>query len=109
MKQAKIAELAKVSQADVSRYISGKAMSSAAKTEAIFLVLNKSKAGMVLNYLSMAGRTITMQESLSWFGLASLSQTVTRLRKQGHDIRNIGPGGPHDYGVYALYVNGVRV
>jgi hypothetical protein len=108
--QLAIAIAAGVNRSDVCNYEAGR-LEYVSKAKQIAIEQAKtglSKAQLVLRHLQ-SGRTITPLESLKLYGLHSLSQTVTRLRKQGHDIRNIGPGGPHDYGVYALFVNGVRV
>jgi len=109
MTNAEIARQAGVNRADVTNWFKGRhEFVSTEKSIKILTVMNASKAGLVLSYLS-GGNTITMQQSLRWFGLASLSQTCTRLRDQGHDIRNIGPKGPHDFAIYALFIDGERV
>jgi len=102
MRQQTLAQLANVPQTYVSRYLRNENIPHDA-TERINEILSKSKAGLVVTWLSHPGNTITPRQSLDWFGLHSLSQTITKLRKQGHDIRNVGQGGPHDYAVYKLF------
>lgn len=104
-----IAELANVHPSDVSNYrawVNGDDSRlryvSPEKRERISKVIKTPKAQLVLMHLQ-SGQTLTPLESLRLYGLHSLSQTITKLRKRGHDIRNVGDGGPHDYAVYKLH------
>jgi len=107
LSQATVARLADVSRADVCNYEAGRTKYVSAEKQARIEQAKSgfSKAQLVLRWLQ-SGRTLTPLESLRMFGLHSLSQTITKLRARGHDIRNIGPGGPHDYAVYELFKRG---
>jgi len=109
MQQIMIAKLAGVNQADVSNNEYGRGrFVSAEKKRKIEAVKAMSKTQAVLVWLSR-GNTLTPIESLNWFGLHALSQTITKLRRRGHDIRNLTEQPNQSFAVYALFVNGVRV
>ena len=112
MNRAEIARMAAVNPSDVTNYLhpdtSRKDYVSPAKRARIAAALETheavgmSKAQQVLAYLK-SGRTLTPQQSLRWFGLHALSQTVTKLRARGHNIVNINAGkGPHLHAEYKL-------
>ena len=107
LSQATVARLADVSRADVSNYEAGRITFVTTEKRARIKQVRSglSKAQLVLRWLE-SGRTLTPLESLRMFRLHSLSQTIAKLKARGHDIRNIGPGGPHDYAVYKLYERG---
>jgi len=108
IRQRAIADLAGVRQADVSLYLQGYTQRvGVGKCQRIYEVLQLPKAQMVLRHLQ-SGRTLTPLESWKLYGLHALSQTITRLRKV-YDIRNISEQPNQTYGVYALFVDGVRV
>ncbi len=105
MNQQILAYLADVRQGDISNYDAGRLRYvSEDKRARIDEVRQLSKAQLVLRFLQ-SGKTLTPQESLRYFGLHALSQTITRLKRQGHPIKNIGSKGPHDYAIYQLQEN----
>lgn len=108
--QKAIAELAGVSRPDVSNYLSGRERYvTAEKQHRIESVIRcgrtVSKTQMVLDWL-LGGNTLTPNQSLAWFGLHALSQTVTKLRMRGYDIRNIAGRGRdgHQFAIYKLFM-----
>lgn len=106
--QKVIAELAGVSRPDVSNYMADRQkFVSPEKRRRIQSVIERgqriSKTQMVLDWLK-TGNTITPQQSLAWFGLHALSQTVTKLRMRGYDIQNIAGRGRdgHNFAIYKM-------
>jgi hypothetical protein len=103
MQHRKLAELAGVSEQDVSNLAHGRENYLSSEKEArIRIFLSMSKIDLALYWLSK-GNTLTPIQSLEWFHLHSLSQTITKLRNKGYDIRNISKHGPHDYAIYKLF------
>lgn len=117
MKRADIARAADVNRSDVSNYFHSKerrekyvSEEKQRRIEAAAESLKFSKAEMALHWLQR-GNTLTPIQSLSWFGLHSLSQQVTKWQRRGIDVRNIVPEAEkfHTHAIYALFINGEQV
>lgn len=109
VRQSVIAYHANVTQPDVANFLAGRMeYVKPEKRERIAQALKLTKAELVRRHL-LSGRTITPLESLKLYGLHALSQTITRLRRQGYDIRNSIPECRKNqtYAIYRLYQEGM--
>ena len=103
IRQRAIADLAGVRQADVSLYMYGNyGRIGRAKFERIQEIIDLPKAQLVLRHLQK-GWTLTPLQSLQLYGLHSLSQTITRLKGAGHDIRNLAEQPNQTYATYKYF------
>lgn len=114
MKRTDIARVAGVNRSDVSNYFHSKdrrekyvSEEKQRRIETASEAIKVSKAAVALAYLK-AGHTLTPLQSLSWFGLHSLSQQVTKWQRRGIDVRNIVPEANkfQTHAIYRLFING---
>ena len=101
MQYRKIAEMAGVSEQDVSHYRAGRLNYLAGWKEKILNGLfSLDKQDLVVCWLNLKeGNTITPRQSDRWFDLSSLSQSVNgKLIPKGYKIKNL-----HKKGVYGKY------
>ena len=100
MKQHIIAELAGVSQSDVSNFQNGRTKYVTYEKQCkIQDILDAPKKDILLYYLEQ-GREIDLFFSLD-FGLSALSQRIGDLKREGYNIVNLNEGA-NKPGIYKM-------